>query len=657
MATSFIFGNQRISIPGAYSVIESGIKNPAIDLAFGNALVIDAGSGAKWGGGSGINGTLETGKDSLYTFDNIQDFQRFVGGGLWWYLAAPMFFPGGGASNGISSLTYVRAATTAPASINFAFTGGGSNGGNISIQTRVEGVAGNGIEGDETKAQSTLTVTNAGADTDTIEVVVSGTQVAFYANNGGETIAQMISGLVASMIAIDEVEVISSNATTIVFTALAGAGAAANAITPTVNVTGTAAANATQYAGGVDGTTLTRGFAATMRAGTVDTSKYVIEFWRGTFNGRDSAINLETAGNFGNLDEADTTPRLLASSDEFGTVQELTAWMQANSTFAFWFNYVSGTPSGDGSVDAADLAANAGNNLAAGGTETFGSTDFDDVLANIVDEVYDFILLEDFGDNAQSANNVKVQAWANTQAKVKPDLYIGGGEDSSEWTQAGGSIPIAQFYNDEAVSVVHGAIGIPDATRSTGFKIYDSIAHAAYVLGREAGLEPQIPITFKSIGIGKVQHNLTASEVEGGLDAGVVMTRRSGSTYDIVKGVNSLQLNDSLVNPDGTTSSKQIRRIARQLNKELIINATNQLLKNPAGTNRNTLSVEDIEAWLQGYLKGKVASDTEDDLILNFGNITVTVNNDAYNVTYEIVPNFEVSFIFLTGFLLDPSSV
>lgn len=654
MATSYIFDNKRISIPGAYSVIKSGIKNPPIDLEFGNALIIDAGSGAKWGGGAGINGELDNGKDALYTFTNTQDFQRHVAGGLWWWLCQPMFFPGGGAAGGVSSLTIVKAATTTASTMVFNPTGGGANGGTVTMKTRMEGLGANGVRGDETRAQSTLTVSNAGATADTIDIVVGGVTVAAYENAASDNIATVVAGLVASMIALDEVQVISSSGTQIVFTQRIGAGA--DTSTPTVNVTGAMAANATAYSGGVNGTKLTRGFSFKMRAGVVDTSKYIIDFYQGSYNGRDGAINLNSAGDFGNLAEEDTEPRLLVSSDEFSTMQEFLTWVQGDAAWNFYFYFVSGTATGTGAIDAADLATFSAENLAAGGTETYGSTDLDAVLANIADEPFDFILLEDWGDNAMSANNVKIQAYANTQANVKPDLYIGGGNDSSKWTQALGSIPTAQFFNDEAITVVHGAVGIPDTQEPTGFREYASIAKAAFILGREAGIPPQVPITFKSIGIGKELHNLTKSEITGGLDAGVVMTRRVGSTFDIVKGVNSLQLNTNLVNPDGSTSSKQIRRIARQLNKELVFNVNTQLLKNPNGSNRNTLSEQDVESFLNGYLKGKVATDTADDLILDYGNIVVNTVGDSYQVTYEIVPNFEVSFVFLTGFLIDPTS-
>jgi hypothetical protein len=79
-------------------------------------------------------------------------------------------------------------------------------------------------------------------------------------------------------------------------------------------------------------------------------------------------------------------------------------------------------------------------------------------------------------------------------------------------------------------------------------------------------------------------------------------------------------------------------------------------LKKPNGANRNTVSVEDVVAWLEGYLQSKVATDQTDNLILSFQSIDVVVNQDAYEVTYAFTPNFEVSFLFFTGVIIDPNS-
>ena len=85
MATKFIFNNKQVSIPGSYSKIESGIKNPPLDLEFGNALSIDTGSGAGFGGGyfykefkkvSVQNKMKIVSKDEV--FIAVDEYQRFM---------------------------------------------------------------------------------------------------------------------------------------------------------------------------------------------------------------------------------------------------------------------------------------------------------------------------------------------------------------------------------------------------------------------------------------------------------------------------------------------------------------------------------------------------------------------------------------------------
>jgi len=242
--------------------------------------------------------------------------------------------------------------------------------------------------------------------------------------------------------------------------------------------------------------------------------------------------------------------------------------------------------------------------------------------------------------------------WVTNTAKIKPDIYVAAGETVGEFAS---SITVAQSYDSQYVTTVHGGIKITDIGGKS-FKEYDSIVHAAYLLGREAGLEPQVPLTFKNIGIQGELHALKDREVNQGLDAGVLMTRLDAGSFEVVKGINTLQNNAFLVNPDGTTHSKQLARIIRQINKEIVVNAKQQLLKKPNGPNRNTVSPEDVKTWTEAFLNSKVATDTQDGLIISFSAVNVTVNGDAYEITYQFQPNFEVSFLIFNSIIVDPNS-
>lgn len=661
MATSVVFDGKTRTLPGVFSTIKSGIKNPSINSAFGNCLIIDTGSGAHFGGGSGIVGTFKSAKDSLYTFDNVRDFQRFVGGGLWWGLSAPIFNPGGGATSGASSLTYVRAAITTPASISYTFTGGGPNGGTLVAQVRDEGDRGNGVLGDETRATAVVTVTDYG-DSDAsvynefVSVILSGITVATYNLQVGDVIANIVTGLVLSAQSLGYVDVISSNATQLVITALRGKGATVNGTSPTISAGGGAWATAAAFSGGITGSLLTRGYGAKMIAGISDSTKFILQIYRGSFRGLDTQIS--NGDPFDGVAETSTVAELVAQSPEFTNISTLITWAQSDPTFVASFNLLSSSTFGTGAITSADLAVNSSYKLAVGGTETFSNTYLNTVLDNITDLSYDFILADNWGANARSTNNLSIQSFAINDAKVKPDIYVGAGIDSTKWNSGGASdtLSVTAAFNSQYVTVVHGGIKKASPNGSI-LKKYDSIYKAAQLMGREAGLAPQIPLTFKSISIDGELHNLTDKEAILGLNGGALMTRLSGNTFSCIKGVNSTQSpnNVFLVNTDGSTHSKQLARIERQLNKELIINLT-QLLKKPDGSNRNTLNQFDVKAFVEAYLNTKVATTQADNLILSYRNITVSFTGDVLSITYGVVPNLEVSFVLITGFLLDPST-
>lgn len=658
MATQIFLNGKAISQPGVYSTIKSGVRNPSIALSFGNTLVIDTGSGLGWGGGSGVNGVLKQGKDSVYTFGNVRDFRTFIRGGLHWFLSGPMFLPGGGATQGISSLTYLRAATTIPAQLALEFGDFASdvtNNGSITLQLRDEGFVGNGVLGDETRAQATITVTNAGSAGDTISVTIEGITVGTYTVQTGDNIQAVVNGLKASIAALSIADIVSSNASQIVIYAPHGRADAINGVSPLVIRTGTVNGVASSFAGGAEGTILTRGIAAKIIAGVNDNTKFIVQFWRGTFKGTDELVSSGTP--YDGIAEIGTKAELIAQSPEINTVTALLAWMNDTTgkgyVFNQYFKVLSSTIATVDEIVTEDITP--GYIKASGGSETFSTDDLTDALESIEGN-FDFILADNWGDSARSAKNLAILEWIINTAKIKPDMYVAVGQTVGEFSGAStSSVSVAQAYDSQYVTVVHGGVQLTDVG-GRSLKDYDSIVHAAYLLGREAGLEPQIPLTFKNIGIQGELHALKDKEVNQGLDIGVLMTRIDSGSFEVVKGVNTLQNNSFLVNPDGSTHSKQLGRIIRQLNKEITVNAKQQLLKKPNGANRNTVSPEDVKAWLEGYLNSKVATDTQDNLLISFSNISVSITGDAYEITYSFVPSFEVSFLVFSGTLIDPAS-
>ena len=91
MPTTVNFKGRRIVEPGVYAQVKSGIPAKPSNFAFGNLAIIDTGKSSQWGGGSGINGTFENGINSIYSFQDVDDFKSFVKGGLLYDLADYIF--------------------------------------------------------------------------------------------------------------------------------------------------------------------------------------------------------------------------------------------------------------------------------------------------------------------------------------------------------------------------------------------------------------------------------------------------------------------------------------------------------------------------------------------------------------------------------------
>lgn len=660
MASSFSFDGSIISIPGAYSTIKGGITSPALQLGFSNTLLISTGNSKFFGGGSGINGVLKSGKDSLYTFAQLGEFRKFQRGGLHWFLAGPLFLPGGGATRGIDSLTYVRAATTIPAEIDLFFgssaSDGDENDGSISIYVNDEGFCGNGVLGDEIRAKATITITNAGSAGDEIAISINGNSAGTYVVQAGNNIAAVVAGLSSAININGLCEVFSQSATQIVIYAPHGSATDLNGFPATVSTTGSAGGNSGNFSGGVEGTLLTRGYAAIMTSGVNDTNKFILKFYRGTYKGLDGIISMDAPESFDAIPELSTKPELIVKSPEITSVQELVDWMNSDFTFKFFFTIKNYSIASLDQITVDDLAAYSVYEKAKSGSETYSSDDLTDTLEAIVDLTYDFILADDWGDNARSISNLSIIDFVTNEFEIKPDIYIGGGYDISEWNNGSNSSnSLAVAFDSQYVTLVHGGVK-KIAIGGQGFKSYDSIYKAAALLGREGGLAPQIPLTFKNVGIEGEAHALKKKDLELGLQNGVLMTRAFGNSFEVVKGINTLQNNTLLVNPDGSTYSKQLGRIERQLNKELVFNAKTQLFKKSDGTNRNTLKAEDVKSFVEKYLDSKSVKDGKDNLIITFRNVNVVLNKDAYEITYAFVANTEISFLFFSGVILDPNN-
>jgi hypothetical protein len=550
MATQQNFDGKIIVLPGVYSSIKSGVKNPPAALSYGNCLVIDTGSGAGAGGGAGVNGTNTNGADAEYEFDNPSDFKNFTERGIWYLLADPLFTPlteNNINAPGVSKITYIKAAATTPAAMSFAVGGDASDSagmiGHINIQIRSEGIVGNGVKN------------------------------------------------------------------------------------------------------GLNGD-LSKGYAFKLVAGVMDATKVIMNFYRGSFKGLD-----QNGSPIGGIAEASSVAQLLLQSPEFNTTAALVAWMKTNPDFNFYFRYDatgSALPTHD-VIDATTLADYVNYTLASGGTEVYSNAALQTVFEVAKKMNIDFIICDNYGANSQVQNNKDIVNFAINTQKFKPQVYIASGTLAADLST---SLADAAYYNSQQVTIVHGGAKI-NKSNNQGFNVYDSYYTMANDCGREAGLAPQIPLTFKNISVDGLTHTMNDTEQTKALNGGLLVIISDDGNFEFLKGVNSLQANTYLLNDDGTTHSKQFYRIAHQINKTLIIDAKKEILKNPDGTNRNTLSETDMQQWTKKKLQQLQAEPTKDNLILSFQDVLVTRQADAYFISYKFVANTEISFLFFTGTAID----
>jgi hypothetical protein len=670
MAIKYQFRGKTVIEPGAYGQFISGIPQRPDTASFGNVMIIDTGSGKYFNGGGAVNGELTSGVNAVYEFGDATSFQKFIGGGLLWDLSAYLFGP---SKNGVGaqSLFYIKAATTTAPSFTYTLTG--ISGGAILSATIVSGTI------------TAINIVNGGSGFGSAPSLS-------FANVGGgsgaSATAVLTNGVITSITSLVGGTGYGAN-TTVTVTAGSNNGGAFTLKSKIEGIAGN---------GVLTSGNLSRGVGCKIIAGRIDPTKFIFQFYEGAFKGVNTSeetfttadyvaattyaanalvyydgfvyksLQSSNTGNspiaasstywaqqvsntyFGDFDPATTTPTLLAESVEFNLLSDLYTWMANDYNFGQYFKPTSTTIVGTGVIDAADAAANTGYKLATGGTETYSSTDVDAVLANISAVDNTFFLCDQWGDNAQSVTNTKIQAHIVNTAESDKFMFVGGGYDSTKFTQTNGSIPTAQYYNSERAVVVHSGIQMPKSTG--GVRNLPSIYNAAIKLGRIAGLAPQTPGTWKDTGIAGVVHELNKTDRERALQAGVLHDKFvPGIGWVINQAINTLQKNTQLINPNGASYEISIERIKAQLNKELVANSQIRFV----GGNLRTSSATDIKSFVEGYLLFRTADSSKDDLIISFQSVTVTLSGDAWFVNYGIVVNSPINKVFFQGILLQPN--
>lgn len=402
--------------------------------------------------------------------------------------------------------------------------------------------------------------------------------------------------------------------------------------------------------GVLDGNQLKFGYAYTVEAGEDNPEAIVLKFWRGTYTGDYTDPITGVILSYNELTVAQSDPSLICQTPEFTTLKELYEWCQSDTVFGARF-ILDKSSEVDGSYELGVEDVTDSYQLFSGGTEEYKATDIDDLLNQISDVDYNIVFTDQIGANGDSALVKKVITHRNTKAKFDKFVYTGAYDSKVDYDK---SLAMAKAFNNAYVVCVHGGVGTASDMVASGIRWWGVFYNLCQIIGRVSGKPPYVPVTNKTIGGDKLLHIPTEKEMENAVKAGLVVVYPNPylNRFVVLQGVTTLQDNTMLYNKKGESFSIQFMRIIAQLNKECVVNAEIDLLGDENGVNINTLSKGALETWTINFLQSRVATDTQDNLIVKFQNVVATRVQDYYNVTYEVVLNSEITKIFFTGFIL-----
>jgi hypothetical protein len=379
--------------------------------------------------------------------------------------------------------------------------------------------------------------------------------------------------------------------------------------------------------------------------GTVD-SGYSLQILRGNFGGYDVAgdrINAWTWGTAG--------AEIIAESPIFiggESTSELSNWLKTdaalNSQFVVQITKIASTFT---VITAATLTA-----FADGTSVYLGNTDMADVMDAIEELDVTFFL----GTNltvesaTDAASNSQIHTYIKTQAKYGSVLFVpAGSSDTDLFGDTNTSQSVAKYYNDAQVVVVHGSPQVPRLDNPRDTKYLPSVYLAADIIGLNAGMAAQTPLTFKRVGFSAFKYDLKRKEREKALQAGIMHVRNVSGNWVVNQGITSLQDNRQTYDPQGNSLELSIELIKAQVNKELIIEAERRFV----GMTAAQASPQSVKNFTETKLQSLVAEIDNDNLILGWRNVRVTSKNSDYYVNYDFIPNVPVNKVFFVGNVLD----
>lgn len=383
------------------------------------------------------------------------------------------------------------------------------------------------------------------------------------------------------------------------------------------------------------------GYSASIVSGdTLGTFK--LQVYKGSFAGVD-----EDGEPFGVKSLTDAIPNLIVESDDFMTLEDLYNWAIGNSYMLSNF-VISMTGAGTTSLIAINQV------LATGGTTQYLSgNEYLNVLEAITELDVTFFLCTNLnaasGAGVSASTNGQLFTFLKQDAKFEEFMVVPGGEDSTDlFGDSNSSQSIAKFFNSSQVVCVHGA---PEVMRKdqNGSKKLHTIYFAAEIIGLNAGMAPQTPLTFKRVGYQAFNYDLKKREREKALQAGIMHARNISGYWTINQGITTLLDNKKTISDDSQSFELSVELIKSQLNKELILEGQTRFI----GQTAAQASTESVKNFTETKLASLVAYPGNDNLLISWKNVKVVAKNSDYYITYDFVPNVPVNKTFFVGNILD----
>ena len=383
------------------------------------------------------------------------------------------------------------------------------------------------------------------------------------------------------------------------------------------------------------------GYAAKVIDGEAE-GTFKLQVYRGSFMGVDEAGEA-----YGAKSEADALPNLIIESPDLKTLGDMKEW--AMSDRHMLSNFIISSKGEDKTA----LKAVKQSLASGGSTDYLSSTEYADVLEAISELDVTFFLTTNLnaaeGKGIDAGTNGKLFTFLKQNAKFTEFMVVPGGEDDTDlFGESNSSESIAKFYDSGQVVTVHGA---PEVVRKdlNGTKKLPTIYHAAAIVGLNAGMAPQTPLTFKRVGYQSFVYPLKQRERERALQAGIMHARNVSGYWCINQGVTTLQDNKKTIADDGQSMELSIELIKAQLNKELILEGQTRF----TGLTAAQASPQSVKNFTETKLSSLVAYPGNDNLLINWKNVKVTAKNSDYFITYDFVPNVPVNKTFFIGNILD----